>query len=88
MGFGRRELQQLTIQLSLGMNMLFMGGDWIEVDWDCCTPHQWVMLVIFRIAWIYIGYVCCWPRKKMSLFKHRLCVNSVGGDFPVNIVFK
>ena len=54
MGFGRRELQQLTIQLSLGMNMLFMGGDWIEVDWDCCTPHQWVMLVIFRIAWIYI----------------------------------
>ena len=53
-GFGRRELQQLTIQLSLGMNMLFMGGDWIEVDWDCCTPHQWVMLVIFRIAWIYI----------------------------------
>jgi hypothetical protein len=54
MGFGRRELQQLTIQLSLGMNMLFMGGDWIEVDWDCCTPHQWVMLIIFRIAWIYI----------------------------------
>jgi len=54
MGFGRRELQQLTIQLYLGMNMLFMGGDWIEVDWDCCTPHQWVMLVIFRIAWIYI----------------------------------
>jgi hypothetical protein len=54
MGFGRRELQQLTIQLSLGMNMLFMGGDWIKVDWDCCTPHQWVMLVIFRIAWIYI----------------------------------
>jgi hypothetical protein len=49
-----RELQQLTIQLYLGMNMLFMGGDWIEVDWDCCTPHQWVMLVIFRIAWIYI----------------------------------
>ena len=54
MGFGRRELQQLTIQLSLGMNVLFMGGDWIEVDWDCCTPHQWVILVIFRIAWICI----------------------------------
>ncbi len=54
MGFGRRELQQLTTQLSLGMNMLFMGGDWIEVDWDCCTLHQWVMLVIFRNAWIYI----------------------------------
>ncbi len=53
-GFGIRELQQLTIQLSQGMNMLFIGGDWIEVDWDCCTPHQWVMLVIFRIAWIYI----------------------------------
>ncbi len=60
MGFGRRELQQLTIQLSLGMNM-FMGGDWNDchtrVDWDCCTPHQWVMLVIFRIAWIYIEVI-------------------------------
>ena len=65
MGFGRRELQQLTIQLSLGMNMLFMGGDWIEVDWDCCTPHQWVMLVIFRIALIYIEvmFVVCHERK-------------------------
>jgi hypothetical protein len=40
------------------MNVFFIGGDWIEchtrVDWNCFTPHQWVMWVIFRIAWLYI----------------------------------
>jgi len=58
MGCGRREVQQLTIQLSQGMNVLFIGGDWnvchTRVDWNCFTPHQWVMWVIFRIAWLYI----------------------------------
>jgi hypothetical protein len=68
MGCGRREVQQLTIQLSQGMNLLFMDGGWnachtrvggwnachTRVDWNCFTPHQWDMLVIFRIAWLYI----------------------------------
>jgi hypothetical protein len=69
MGCGRREVQQLTIQLSQGMNVLFMGCEWnvchTQVDWDCFTPHQWVMLVIFRIAWLYIEvmFVVGYQRK-------------------------
>jgi hypothetical protein len=35
-----------------------------------------------------LRFVCCWPPKKKSLFKHHLCVNCAGDDFPVNIVFK
>ena len=43
----------MTIQLSQGMSVLFMGGDWnvchTRVDWNCFTPHQWVLLVMLRV---------------------------------------
>ena len=52
MGYGGREVQQVTIQPSQGMIVLFMGGDWnvchTRVDWDCFTPYQWVMLFILQ----------------------------------------